>query len=154
MPLVITRLKYRIPVDYDKTVEELAMAGNYFLHGWNFKEITSANFPSSEKGKAEIDLHVVELMEWIGYRQMVNELRMMPTPLRPATLKELLTLGIIYPHVQRIAPVTELGSIYNDDEYPFVVSLYENCKKKRNIELDISRGIPLTAGEFYAAVPI
>lgn len=156
-PLII-RLKYRVLFDYDKSVEELLADGKYDGRPTHLQGITTQNFPSSENGKIEREILLVELCEWMMLDKAIRLFGEYPTPLRPGTLKELLTLGAIFPNLQRINRVAEIGSIScfstGNDELCSNVELYENSKKKRMVEFDFPNSCLLDASTFYITVPI
>jgi len=96
---------YTVTVDYNQTVEQLVQAGKY---KWADKEVASSNFPSTESGKAQVDIYLVSFARNISSEDAIKE--MSAQGLRPATLKELLVLGTAYPNLQRAGPIVALGS--------------------------------------------
>lgn len=100
---------YRVSVNYDQTIEQLVMDGKY---DWFSKDVTSGHFPSNEKGVAEVLVYLVNFNRDISSEDAVKELDRQG--LRPATLKELLALGIAQPDLQRNNPIVALGSTWRD----------------------------------------
>src|SRR5258706_591723 len=87
---------YPVNVDYSASLEQLVKAGKY---DWFNDDITGRNFPSSEKGTAQVLVYLVNFNRDINSEDVVKELDRQG--LRPATLKELLALGASYPDLQR-----------------------------------------------------
>jgi len=96
---------YVVLVDYDQTVERLIRDGRY---DWANSDITSHNFPSSERGNAQIDIFLLNFETPISSEDAIREMNALG--LRPATLKELLGLGATHPNLQRENPIVALGS--------------------------------------------
>lgn len=101
---------YSVIVNYDLTVEQLIKAGGKF--NWVNDNITSSHFPSSEKGIAEVLIYLANFTRLIRSGDVIKELDRQG--LRPATLKELLALGVARPDLQRIDPIVALGSKWRD----------------------------------------
>ena len=98
---------HSVVVDYNLTVERLIRDGRY---DWVNSDITSHNFPSSEKGKAAVDVFLVNFDRNISSEDAIREMGVQG--LRPASLKELLALGVVYPNLQRENPIVALGSTW------------------------------------------
>lgn len=96
---------YSITVDYSQTVEQLVRIGRY---DWADDGINSPNFPSREKGQAQIDISLLNFDHSISSEDVIKA--MGAQGLRPATLKELLALGTAFPDLQRQNPIVALGS--------------------------------------------
>src|SRR5258706_720221 len=100
---------YPVNVDYSASLEQLVKAGKY---DWFNDDITGRNFPSSEKGTAQVLVYLVNFNRDINSEDVVKELDRQG--LRPATLKELLALGASYPDLQRKDLIVALGSTWRD----------------------------------------
>ena len=98
---------YAVHVDYGQTVEQFIRDGRY---DWVNSDITSRNFPSSERGNAQIGVFLLNFDHNISSEDAIRE--MGAQGLRPATLKELLGLGATYPNLQRENPIVALGSTW------------------------------------------
>ena len=96
---------YSVLVDYGQTVEQLIRNGRY---DWVNSDINGRNFPSSERGRAQIDIFLLNFDHDISSEDAIRE--MAKQGLRPATLKELLALGTAFPDLQRENPIVALGS--------------------------------------------
>jgi hypothetical protein len=102
---------YPVNVDYSASVEQLIKAGKY---DWFNDDITGRNFPSSEKGTAQVIVYLVNFDRDISSENAVKELDRQG--LRPATLKELLALGATYPDLQRKDLIVALGSTWRPSD--------------------------------------
>jgi hypothetical protein len=100
---------FHLLVNYDRSVEEGIRAGHY---DWSNSNITSSNFPSTRKGTAEEDVHLVHFDKVMSTDAVLAELDKMG--LRPAELQHSLAFGEKYPEVQRKFPVVFLGSVWQD----------------------------------------
>lgn len=98
---------YPVNVDYSASVEQLIKVGKY---DWFNDDIKGGNFPSSEKGTAQVLVYLVNFDRDISSEDAVKELDRQG--LRPATLKELLALGATYPDLQRKDLIVALGSTW------------------------------------------
>jgi hypothetical protein len=107
----ITYPSFSVQVNYDLTVEELVKAGKY---SWAMLSINSNNFSSPEKDIATIDIFLVNFNRNLSSEDVVKELDRQG--LRPATLKELASLGAQYPHLQYEFPIVALGSPWRDPD--------------------------------------
>lgn len=97
-------------VDYTKTVEQTIADGKY---GWVNKDITVKNFPTSPEmigKKVEVFAKLFHFNNRISSDYAISE--MDKAGYRPATLMELLTLGILFPELQRRFPIVALGSVW------------------------------------------
>jgi len=98
---------YHLSVDYGRSVEDGVKAGRY---DWVDSDITSYNFPTKRKGRAEVAVELINFNRYISDNEVFSELN---TPdYRPAELHELLALGEKYPGVKRDFPVVALGSVW------------------------------------------
>ena len=138
---------YIVTVDYDQTVEQLIKTGKY---DWFNYDLTSLNFPSNEKGVAEVLVYLVNFNRGISSEDAVKELDRQG--LRPATLKELLALGVAQPDLQRNKPIVALGSEWRDS----VVFVYVPClvglEGDRRLDLDWWWGGNWVSEWLFAAV--
>jgi len=100
---------YSVSIDYSKNVEQMNKDGNYNEVD---NDITSAHFPSDEKGQAEVPIKLVGFYHGINSEDVIKEMGNMNPPLRPATLKELQSLGVAQPDLQRNKPIVALGSTW------------------------------------------
>lgn len=120
-------------VVYDLSVEDLVLLGKYDLAD---NQITSAHFPSTEKGKKAIEFILVGFDRPEETDDIVRKLDR--EHMRPATLKELLALGIGHPRLQKEMNVAALGSSWHsgDDE---MVPCLMSTEDRRILRLVTSR---------------
>lgn len=122
---------YTVMVSYDQTVEQMVKAGKY--DGYN---ADVASFPSNEKGVAEVLVYLVNFYPGISSKYAIKIMGELDPPLRPATLKELLALGVAQPDLQRNNPIIALGSTWLDSNgHVRVPVLYGNVSY-RGLRLD------------------
>lgn len=126
---------YTVAVNYGQTVEQLIKAGKY---DWFNDDVTSRNFPSNEKGVAEVLVYLVNFNYDISSEDAVKELDRQG--LRPATLKELLALGIAQPDLQRSNPIVALGSVWRDSAGYVRVPGLRGADDYRRLDLSWWRG--------------
>lgn len=103
-------------VVYDLSVEDLVLLGKYDLAD---NQITSDHFPSTEKGKKAVEFILVGFDRPEETDDIVYKLKY--EGLRPATIKELLALGISHPRLHREMNIAALGSSWcsgGDDMVP------------------------------------
>jgi hypothetical protein len=100
---------YPLSVDYERSVEDLVKAGGY---DWANSDITSRNFPTKRKGRAEVVVELIHFNRYISTDEVLRELDRMG--FRPAKLHELLAFGEKYPEAQRRFSVVALGSVWLD----------------------------------------
>jgi hypothetical protein len=105
-----TDSEIKLTVDYTKTVEQAITNGHY-----NFKnsDITAKNFPVSSEmigKKMEVAVRLFHFNCSISSDDA--SLEMHKAGYRPATLMELLTLGSLFPEIQRQFPIIALGSVW------------------------------------------
>lgn len=117
---------HSITVDYSASVEQLVEAGKY---GWSNDDITSHNFPSFERGMAQVVVYLVNFNSDISSEDVIRELDRQG--LRPATLKELLTLGVAQPDLQCKNPIVALDYGYVD--VPFLDSCRGGSYRSLNL---------------------
>lgn len=97
---------YSISVDYGMSVEELVKLGHYDRRA--NENITSHNFPTRRKGKAEVVVELIRFDRYISIDEALSELDKMG--FLPTELHELLAFSEKYPDLQREFPVIALGS--------------------------------------------
>ena len=96
---------YTLAVDYSRNIEDSVRAGSY---GWSSKDITSANFQSTESGLRQITVQLFEFPRYTPIERTIELQRQKQR--RPATIKELLALAERYPEIQLHRTVFALGS--------------------------------------------
>jgi hypothetical protein len=100
---------FPLSVNYDLPVQEAIDAGNYQAVS---SSITSRNFPSSRRGKAQVEIILTRFEGRMTSEEVVTELG--KEGLRPAELPEFLAFGAEYPEVQRRFSIVALGSVWRD----------------------------------------
>lgn len=100
---------FTLSVNYSRTIEDGIAAGKY---DWTNSDITSSHFPSKEIGTKEVSVGLVHFGKDMTADEALSELD--KAGMRPATLKELLTLGEKHPDLQRESPIIALGSVWQD----------------------------------------
>jgi len=100
---------YPLSVDYGRSVEDGVRAGRY---DWVNPNITSHNFPTKRRGRAEVVLELICFDREISSYEVLFEID--KRGYRPANLQELLAFGEKYPEVQREFPVVALDSVWQD----------------------------------------
>ena len=96
---------YSVAVEFDKTVEEMVVAGNY---DWKNDDINSKNFSVKGEGVVNVNLELVHLDKGVSSEDALTHLE--ENGMRPPTIEELLVFGSSYPEIQREFPVICLGS--------------------------------------------
>lgn len=122
---------YTVTVNYDQTVEQLIKTGKY---DWFNYDLTSLHFPSNEKGVAEVLVYLVNFNRGISSEDAGKELDRQG--LRPATLKELLALGVAQPDLQRNNPIVALGFEWRDSVGFVYVPYLGGYGSYRRLDLD------------------
>ena len=113
---------YPISVDYERSVEDGVKAG---LYDYTNPNITSINFKTKRKGKADLVVELVRFNTRISTDYALRELDRMGY--RPVELRELLAFGEKYPDVQRKFPILALGSVWQyGNGYRLIPCLYGN----------------------------
>ena len=103
-----TPATYPVTVDYSETLEQMIAAGRYHTRN---NDIAAEHFPPVQgTGKVEVELHLIHLGHDASTDTVLAELDR--RGLRPATLPELLALGVKYPNLQKEYPVVALGSVW------------------------------------------
>lgn len=116
---------YSLIAYYGHSVEMLIRHGQYDMV--TNQDISTRNFPSIEGGKSQVDIYLFGFDHYIsGSKFAIKKMR--EHGLRPATLKELLSLGIAYPDLQRRNNIMALGSNwvdnYGDLRVPYLGAIY------------------------------
>lgn len=137
---------YPVNVDYSASVEQLIKNGKY---DWFNDDITGRNFPSSEKGTAQVVVYLVNFDHDISSEDAVKELDRQG--LRPATLKELLALGSTYPDLQRKDLIVALGSTWRGSDGRVSVPCLGGVGSRRGLRLTWWGGV-WGSGWRFAAV--
>ena len=122
---------YTVTVDYSASVEQMIKAGKF---DWFNDDVTSRHFPSNEKGVAEVLVYLVNFNRDISSEDAVKELDRQG--LRPATLRELLALGVAQPDLQRNNPIVALGSRWRDSIGRVLVPYLDGRGSSRFLYLD------------------
>lgn len=127
---------FTVTVNYDKSVDNLVADGKYDRSD---ADITSDNFPSSEKGQATITIYLVRFDHYANRNEAINELDCLG--FRPATLKELLSLVIQFPpDILKKYMIVILGSTWRNSMgyfcYPMLI--YYPDEDVRRLYLDCS----------------
>jgi len=99
---------YSVIVDYNKTVEEMVLAGHY---NWSNSNINSRNFPFNGTGKVSVICELVHLDKVVRSKDVLSYME--ANSLRPATVEELLMFGVTYPDTQREFSIMCLGSSWS-----------------------------------------
>ncbi len=128
---------YSITVDYDLTLGEMIRAGGYDSVSDN---ITPAHFPihipDTHRTYTRVNSRIYQIIQLIHYEQQTMRSEAVLSDLasrhlRPATLPELLALGVRYPDVQRQCLVVALGSVWYSADERFVPCLTGSLQKRR-----------------------
>lgn len=129
-PTQLSYPAYKVSVNYDQTVEQFIKAGKY---DWFNDDVTSLHFPSNEKDVAGVLVYLVNFNRDISSEDAVRELDRQG--LRPATLKELLALGVAQPDLQRNNPIVALGSTWCSSAGNLVVPFLGSSEGGRFLSL-------------------
>ncbi|MBI2099750.1 MAG: hypothetical protein HYT48_00210 [Candidatus Vogelbacteria bacterium] len=97
---------YRVTVRDDLTLKEQIVLGHY---DWTNPDINQKNFPGEKRESRETDVALFHFDRSIGSDEVERE--MDKVGYRPATLPELLGLGVSQPELQRFFPIIALGSV-------------------------------------------
>jgi len=96
---------YSITVNYDLTVEQMVIAGNYDHVS---PSITQENFPIKGEGQQEKKVTLFHFNRGIFPKEVIEE--MSKLEYQPAEPEDVLTLGIQHRDIQRQFPILALGS--------------------------------------------
>lgn len=114
-PPQLQQTLYPVVVDYDRSINELVAAGDYFRP--DERRISVSIPASSQQGKAVVQVHVIRLKNKTETtEQAVRELNQLG--FRPTTLKEFLAFAAAYPHVQEQVLVGDLETFQNNEGRP------------------------------------
>lgn len=119
---------FTVTVNYDQTVEELIKVGKY---DWKNNNIISSYFASAEKGQVGVTIHLFNFDHDISSEDAIREME--GKGFRPATLKELLTLGAAHPDLQRSNPIVALGSIWRRPARDVCVPCLNGDRRSRDL---------------------
>jgi len=122
---------YSIAVNYDLTVEQMVIAGNYDHVG---SCITQANFPIKGEGQQERKVTLFHFNRWIFPKEVIEE--MSKLEYQPAEPEDILTLGIQHRDIQRQFPILALGSPWQHPHHRkgYVIRL-EGSQTIRSIDI-------------------
>lgn len=142
-------MKYTVMVNYDRSIEDRVKDGKY---DWANSDITSSHFPSQETGIKEVSIEFIHFRRNMKTDDILGELD--KKGLRPATLKELLSLGEQYPDLQREFPIIALGSVWRLLGGIRCYAFLSRCGfSGRRLGLDwLWLGIRKRGGRFFIAV--
>lgn len=104
--LLVANISDAYPIDVpSSTISDLVRSGRY---DWSNSDINDSHFKADEPHQAEVILrHFGKDMSTDNVLKVLDA-----EGLRPATMSELLTLGIKYPQLQMEFPIVELGSVW------------------------------------------
>ena len=104
--LLVANLGEVYPLDvFGHSINDLVKQGNY---GWSNSDINDGNFQADEMHQSEVILkHFDKDMSTEAVLKALDA-----DGLRPATMSELLELGIRYPELQKQFPIVALGSVW------------------------------------------
>jgi hypothetical protein len=134
-------MKSKITVDYTRSAHSLIVDGHYT---WKDYRLNGLRFPSSSEmeGKVDVTVKLFHFDWYIKLEHVASE--MDKAGYRPATLIELLTLGILFPNLQKKFSIAATGSFWDDDSgdrlFPFLSAkgsdriLYASCKSDINVD--------------------
>ncbi|MBI4991797.1 MAG: hypothetical protein HZB99_01095 [Candidatus Harrisonbacteria bacterium] len=98
---------FSVIINYDLSVESMVAHGKY---DWKDDGITSENFPTTRKDKANLVLELVYFDQALTSKEVLKELD--KRGLRPAEFHELLAFGVKYPEEQRKYIIVALSSVW------------------------------------------
>lgn len=138
--------EFELKVNYDCSIEDACKDGNYEGGAIDF---SSRNFSTTQKGIANVVLHIVHLDRYIFSKHVIEEMDKMG--LRPAEIHELLALGAVYPDLQQEFPIIALGAVCQCEDKRFFAFLCQ-FDHKRHLCLSFDDSEMWTAGCRFAAV--
>lgn len=102
---------FNFVVNYSRSFKDAIAAGCYDLVN---EDITEVNFPpdNDEQGKKEVVFKLFHFDRYIESREVIQKIE--DGRCRPATIRELLALGVFNPELQRQFPIIALGSVLTD----------------------------------------
>lgn len=145
---VLSSSSYSVTVNYNLAVKKLIKAGKFYCVK---RGTTSHRFSSNEKGVVEV---LVSLVNFnccnIEYKDALKELDR--HGLRPATLKELLTLIVAQPDLHN-DPIVALGSTWRDFYGDTYVPYLYSYGSGRDLDLVTLGNVWFLSSPSFAAVP-
>ncbi len=107
--LIVTtkRQAFKVLVDCTKSLAEMVSAGKY---NWVNNDITQDHFPISGQDQKEVEVILFHFNRAISSEDAISE--MGKVGFRPATIEELLALGVSQPELQKQFPIVALGSVW------------------------------------------
>jgi len=96
---------YSITVNYDLTIEQMVVAGNYDSVSTS---ITQEHFPIQGEGRQEKEVTLFHFNRWIFSEEVIRE--MSKLGYQPAEPEDIFAFGIQHRNIQRQFPVLALGS--------------------------------------------
>lgn len=130
-PKMAISYQYVITVNYKQTVEWAVKLGKYQSVDAN---ITSEHFPSKESGKIQVvTVYLTGFDHFVKSEEVISEMDRLA--LRPATLKELLALGISRPDLQVYNPIVALGSLWPEFDGTSKVVCLDSLGLSRSLDL-------------------
>lgn len=112
---------FAVSVNYDRTVEDLVIAGKYTE--WD-PDLTDKNFPPKRSGAADLEIILVKFERDMKFRSVVRQLD--KQGFRPAELLELLAFGEKYPLACNDYRVVALGFRFRSFLLCYVVPCIDN----------------------------
>lgn len=117
----------KLTVRYGRSIADGIAAGKY---DWVNENITQKNFPDSQSGVAEVEIHLLHFGKLMSTAQVLAEIE--KQNFRPATLQELLAVGEQHSELQREFPIVALGSVWQIPSGPrdVVPCLFEGGRER------------------------
>lgn len=103
---VKSEMKYPITIDPSRSLEDMVKDGNYNCN----PNINTENFPSQGEVSGEVIIRLFHFRRNISTADALAE--MDRRGFRPATVRELIVFGAVYPDIQLEFPVIALGSVW------------------------------------------
>jgi len=128
--VIDTTDEIKLAIDYTKTIKQVIADGEYDYKNSN---VTSENFPISPEmigKKVEVSAKLFHFNHDISSNDAIS--KMDKDGYRPAALMELLTLGFLFPELQRQFPIVALGSVWcdtGDDHRVLYLEVYASKRK-------------------------
>ena len=120
---VLSRIVYKVPVDYDRSIKKGVIAGKYDNLLINEISLTDKNYPSRRLGIVERNIELVQFdfgpKKETGQLESGAAIDMMACALEeislvPAIFHEILSLGETFPSLQRKFRILAMGSRVSD----------------------------------------
>lgn len=122
--------KFPVTVDYDGRASTLGSGGEY---DWRCSDVTTANFPVSNRGIDRVELVLVNFTldtpGGVALRELYEH------GLRAATLPELLSFGERYQDKQLEFSVVALGSVWHAEDGTAYVPFLSGYAGKRRLDI-------------------